>query len=127
MVEEVQASTIGDQAPTPAAGSLELFANQNGSFYSKNSSGVSTLISGIPTSFVKTGFNVALVAGVYVVSFAGLGLTNEPNTSYIIGLSSSVDEVLHWSAKATTGFTVTSSSTAAGSVGPFDWFTLRIA
>lgn len=47
MVMEVQASTIGDQAPTPVAGSLEVFPNQNGSFYSKTSGGVVTpLVSG---------------------------------------------------------------------------------
>lgn len=54
--EEIETSTIGDQAPTPATGSLEVFANQNNTFYSKNSSGtVTPLINGISSIDTKTG------------------------------------------------------------------------
>ena len=48
-VEEVQTSTIGDQVTAPAAGSLGLFSNQNGQWYSKNNTGVITALSQIPT------------------------------------------------------------------------------
>lgn len=48
MVMEVQAATIGDQAPTPAAGSLEVFTNQNGLAYLKTSAGaVTPMVSGV--------------------------------------------------------------------------------
>jgi hypothetical protein len=45
--QEIQTSTIGDQAPTPAVGSLVLFPNQNGIWYAKNSSGVVTALAGV--------------------------------------------------------------------------------
>lgn len=56
VVKEIEVSTIGDQAPTPAVGSLEMFANQNGTFYSKNSSGiVIPLIQGVTSIGGQTG------------------------------------------------------------------------
>lgn len=61
VVQEVQSTTIGDQAPTPAAGSLELFANQNGVFYAKNSSGVSTALAGVTS--VAAGDSTIVIGG----------------------------------------------------------------
>jgi hypothetical protein len=38
--EEVEQTTVGDQAPTPPTGSLTLFSNQNGNWYQKTSAAV---------------------------------------------------------------------------------------
>jgi hypothetical protein len=45
--EEVDASTIGDQVPNPPVGSLTLFSNSDGIWYSRNNSGVVTPLSGV--------------------------------------------------------------------------------
>lgn len=67
LVQEVEASTIGDQAPTPVAGSLEIFPNQNGKFYKKTSGGVVT----------------ALIPGVDSVTAADTSLTISPTTGAV--------------------------------------------
>ena len=51
LLKEVEVTTIGDMAPTPAAGSLELFANQNDIFYIKKANGTVTPVVNGVTSF----------------------------------------------------------------------------
>lgn len=67
---------------------------------------------------VQTG-SVTLAAG---TAAATLPLT-EPNTSYQITLGGSIGESFFWSAKATGGFTVTSSN--AGSTATVNWVVTR--
>jgi hypothetical protein len=66
-VEEVQSSTIGDQVPNPSSGDLALFPNQNGSWYSKNSSGTVAALTGVASVFGRTG-TVTATSGDYTVA-----------------------------------------------------------
>lgn len=54
---------------------------------------------------------IALSAGTINVVFATSQI--QPDTSYFIALSGNADERFHWSAKAKTGFTITSSNNAS--------------
>lgn len=83
-VKEVEASTVGDQAPTPASGSFEVFANQNNTFYSKSSAGVvSPLVNGVSS------FGDSLLTGA-VGSTAATAQLN-PATASLKGLLDAAD------------------------------------
>lgn len=75
IVKEVETTTVGDAAPTPPAGSLEIFANQNDTFYKKTSAGVvSPLVLGVTsldglTGVIPTGSSVIPVSGSLEIAF----------------------------------------------------------
>jgi hypothetical protein len=76
-------------------------------------------ISGTATGGSNLRGSVTLVAGTASVSFS----VAEPDTSYFLALSGSAAESFGWSAKATTGFTVTSSNVA--STATVNWLLIR--
>lgn len=62
---------------------------------------------------------VTLSAGTFVVAFG----TAEPDTNYTIGLSWNTNEVIWWTSKTTSGFTLLSSNGSSSAV--VDWHLLR--
>lgn len=120
-VMEVQSTTIGDQAPTPAVGSLEIFANQNKTFYTKDSSNVVTpLVSGASTvSNVDGTLTISPTSGAVVASRAAItgdvAITAGSNTSAlaVVNLSpGTTGDASHTSTITTVGKGLVTSNTS---------------
>lgn len=125
MILHFFAGALADFPSPEDADHVILGACSDGLWYRRAFGGSPVPLEGVPASHFKARANVALVAGVLVVNFVALGLTNEPDTNYTIKPSCNADEVIHWESKATTGFTLRSSNDLSTAL--VDWEIKRVA